>query len=184
MDYRQLMQAKLDGQLEPEAELELQKLLKAKPEALEEQAKLEAVHQTLTTAPHMRAPKRLAATIMARLAQTLEAQTKLQPMTEEVRMALMFTMQIVEMAMMPVMLAACYMVLKAAYNPMILSRVMDRTIALMMMMIDGLLVLLDEVEEMIKKDPDTARVAMALIPVALLGMLDYLQEESAEQEQG
>jgi hypothetical protein len=34
---------------------------------------------------------------------------------------------------------------------------------------------------MLKKDPDSARVAMALIPVALLGMLDYLQEESEER---
>jgi hypothetical protein len=182
MDYRQLMQAKLDGQLEPEAELELRKLLKEKPEALEEQAKLEAVHQALATAPHMRAPKRLAATIMAKLAMQLEAQTKMQPMSEEVRMALLLSMSIVEMAMMPVMLAASYMVLKAAYDPAILSRVMDRTIALMLMMIDGLLVLLDEIEEMLKKDPDSARVAMALIPVALLGMLDYLQEESEEIE--
>ena len=182
MDYRQLMQAKLDGQLEPEAELELRKLLKEKPEVLEEQAKLEALHTVLASAPHMRAPKRLAATIMAKLALELEAQTQKQEMSEELRMALQMSMAIVEMAMMPVMLAACYMVLKAAYNPAILSRVMDRTIALMLMMIDSLLVLLDEIEEMLKKDPDSARVAMALIPVALLGMLDYLQEESAEQQ--
>jgi hypothetical protein len=59
-----------------------------------------------------------------------------------------------------------------------LGRVMQRVIALQVMMIDALVALLEEVERMIDKDPESAPVAMSLIPVALMGILDYLQDES------
>jgi hypothetical protein len=49
---------------------------------------------------------------------------------------------------------------------------------LQVMMIDALVVLLEEVERMIAKDPESAPVAMSLIPVALMGMIDYIQGET------
>lgn len=184
MDYRRMMQEKLDGELDSQAEQLLHEHLQKDERAAEEQAKLETLHHQLATAPAMRAPSRLAATIMARLAKHLEAQAQLEPMPEEVRLALMLTVSVVQMAMMPIMLAASYMVLNTQYSPELLTRVMQRTIALLIMMIDGLVLLLEEIEDMIKKDPDMAPVAMSLVPVALMGMIDYIQDENDAMNNG
>ncbi len=182
MDYRRMMQEKLDGQLDAQTQEALQEHLKLDEQAAEEQAKLETLHEKLATAPSMRAPSRLAATIMARLAKTVEAQAELEPLPQEVQMALMLTVSIVQMMMMPVMLAASYMVLNAQYSPQLLTRVMERSVALIVMMIEGLVILLEEVERMIEKDPEMAPVAMSLIPVALMGMIDYIQGENSDIE--
>ena len=181
-DYRQLIQQKLDGELAGEREEELQDVLQRDQEAAEESAKLEQVHDKLRHAPHMRAPSHLAATIMARLAQTIEAQAQLKPLPLEVRSALMMSLSMVQFVMMPMMLAASYMVVNAMASPQILIRVMQRTIALQLMMIRSLIVLLEEIEVMIKKDPDMAPVAMSLVPVALKGMLGYLELETSHMQ--
>lgn len=182
MDYRRMMQEKLDGQLDAQTQEALHEHLKQDEQAAEEHAKLETLHEKLATAPAMRAPSRLAATIMARLAKTVEEQAELEPLPQEVQMALMLTVSIVQMMMMPVMLAASYMVLNAQYSPQLLTRVMERSVALIVMMIEGLVILLEEVERMIEKDPDMAPVAMSLIPVALMGMIDYIQDENRDIE--
>ncbi|MGJ3240073.1 MAG: anti-sigma factor family protein, partial [Anaerolineae bacterium] len=140
MDYQRLMQEQLDGQLDPQTEQALLEHLQKDNEAAEEQAKLESLHMTLATAPSMRAPSRLAATIMARLAKTVEAQAKLQPLPQEVEMALMLTVSLVQMIMMPLMLAASYMVLNTQYSPKLLTHLMERAIALIVMMIEGLVI--------------------------------------------
>jgi anti-sigma factor RsiW len=178
MNYRRMMQENLDGSLDAQRAEELWQFLAKDEQAAEEHAQLEQVHQTLARAPHVRAPQRLAATIMARLAKTIEAQAELQQLPAEVKLALMMSMSIVQVAMMPVVLAATYMVVRYQRNPVVLGRVIQRVIALQVMMIDALVVLLEEVERMIAKDPESAPVAMSLIPVALMGMLDYIQGET------
>ena len=182
MNYRRMMQENLDGSLDANDAEELWQKLAQDEEAAGENARLEQVHQTLATAPHVRAPRRLAATIMARLAQTIEAQAKMQALPAETKLALLMSMSIVQVSMMPVMLAATYMVVRYNRNPAIIGRVTQRVIALQVMMIDALVVLLDEVERMIEKDPDSAPVAMSLIPVALMGMVDYIKEESDDMD--
>jgi len=182
MDYRHLIQENLDGALDADSAEELLQLLAQDEQVAEENAQLEQVHHVLSNAPHVRAPQRLAATIMARLAQRIEAQANLQELPAEMKLALMMSMSVVQMAMMPVLLAASYMVVNYKQNPAILSRIIQRVIALQVMMIDALVVLLEEVERMIEKDPESAPVAMSLIPVALLGMLDYIQNETDEMD--
>jgi hypothetical protein len=183
-DYRQLMQEKLDGELDPQNVEELLHHLQTNTQAAEEQVQLEQLHHVLNRAPSMRAPSRLAATIMAKLAKKIEAQAQMKPLPEEVRLALQLTLSIVQMAMMPMMIAASYLVMNAAHDPAILSRVMERTIALMVMMIKGLVVMLEEIERMIEKDPQMAPVAMSLIPIALMGMIEYIQDETENINNG
>ncbi|MGJ3239617.1 MAG: hypothetical protein ACFE0Q_12985, partial [Anaerolineae bacterium] len=99
-------------------------------------------------------------------------------------MALMLTVSLVQMILMPLMLAASYMVLNTQYSPKLLTHLMERAIALIVMMIEGLVILLEEVEEMIKKDPEMAPIAISLIPTALMGMIDYIQaEQNAIEEE-
>lgn len=181
LDYRHLMQENIDGALDTDRAEELLKFLAKDEEAAEENARLEQVHRTLQKTQSVRAPERLAATIMARLAKTIEAQANLEPMPDEIKLALLMSLSIVQLSMMPTMLAASSLVLSGARSPEVLSRVMQNTIALMVMMIRALIVLMDEIDEMIEKDPDLAPVAMAMIPIALIGMLEYIQEDMNEQ---
>jgi anti-sigma factor RsiW len=180
MNYRRMMQENLDGTLNPERAEELWQLLSEDEDAATENAKLEQVHRMLDKAPHERPthPQRLAATIMARLARTIEKQANMQELSPEMKLALMMSMSIVQVAMMPVLLAATQMVVTYQQNPAVLSGVIQRVILLQVMMIDALVELLGEVEDMIEKNPESAPVAMSLIPVALKGMLDYVQDET------
>lgn len=180
-DYHQMMQERLDGQLDAEREEELFQHLERDMQAAEENAQLESVHGLLSDPPVERAPQRLAITIMARLAQHLEAQAELQQLPEEIQQALMLSWSLVSVSMMPVMVAASSMVLNAQASPAMLNRVLNQSISLMVLMIDALVVMLEEVERLIEEDPDMAPVALSLIPTALLGMLDYV-EDKAEGE--
>lgn len=182
LDYRQLMQENIDGELQPEHTRELLHYLEKDAEAAQENAQLQQLHDRLSSAPHLRAPNRLAATIMARLAKSIEAQAQLQQLPDEIKLALIMSISIVQMAMMPVMIAASQLVLMGVRSPDLISRVLERTISLMVIMIDSLVLLLEEIERMIEKDPENAPVAMSLIPVALMGMLEYLQGDLSNED--
>ncbi|HEX2620861.1 MAG TPA: hypothetical protein VHL11_11955, partial [Phototrophicaceae bacterium] len=71
---RRLMQEALDDILSEEARQELFAHLDEDETDSAEYNQLRRVHSMLSTAPHERAPRRLAATIMARLGESLEAQ--------------------------------------------------------------------------------------------------------------
>jgi hypothetical protein len=180
MDYRRMIQESLDGALDAETAEELWELLSRDEKLAEEHSQLARVHQALSNPSHVRAPQRLAATIMARLAQTIEAQADMEELAAETKLALMMSISVVQMAMMPVMVAATYLVVNYTRNPAILSRVIQRVIALQIMMIDALVILLDEIERMIEKDPESAPVAMSLIPIALMGIIDYIRDETRD----
>ncbi len=182
LDYHRMIQEQLDGLLDEERAEELFEHLEREPDAAEEAVQLETVHSLLLNAPAARAPQHLAATIMARLAQTIEEQAQMKPLPAEVRMGLMMSASLVTLVMMPNMLAATYLVLNARRSPSQITKAVSRTIMLQVMMIDALVVLLEEIEEMIERDPRMAPVAMSLIPVALQGMLNYVQENAQQVE--
>jgi len=178
IDYQRMMQEQLDGQLDAKQADQLWKHLQHDQQAAEEHAKLEAAHDFLMKIPPVRAPQRLAATIMARLAQSLQEEAAMQDLPEAIQQALMLGWSVVTVAMMPIVLAASYMVLNAMHSPKVLNRALERVIALMLMMIDALVIMLEEIEYLLKKDPAMVPVALSLIPVALLGMLEFVQGET------
>jgi len=182
LDYDRMIQEQLDGMLDEARAEELFEHLEREPEAAEEAIQLETMHSLLLNAPAVRAPQHLAATIMARLSQTIEAQASMKPLPAEVRMGLMLSASLVTLVMMPNMLAATYLVLNARRDPEEITKVVAHTIMLQVMMIDALVVLLEEIEEMIERDPEMAPVAMSLIPVALQGMLNYVHENVQETD--
>lgn len=176
-NYRQMMQEQLDGLLDAERQAELEAFVQRDMDAAEEKAQLEQVHDLLTDPPVERAPRRLALTIMARLAQRLETQAEIQALPEELQQAVLLSWSLVSVTMMPMMISASYMVLNAKASPEVLEEATNRMIAMMVVMIDGLVVMLEEVERLIAEDPEMAPVAVSLIPLALLGVLDYIEEQ-------
>lgn len=174
--YSEMMQERLDGNLDAQREAELLRHLQQAPEAAEQNASLEAVHDMLVRAPLERAPSRLAATIMARLARAVQEQAERQELPEEVKQALLLAMNLVILQMTPVLLASSYMVLNAQARPKALSNAVNRTVMLMVMMIDGMGVLIDEMEALVREDPRMAPVALSLMPTIMTAMLNYLED--------
>jgi anti-sigma factor RsiW len=170
------MHEKLDGVLSEELTEDLYRHLAKDSEAAREYERLETVDTLLTTAPQMRAPQRLAVTIMARLAQSIEMQAKLQSLPVEVRDQVMQSLSLSMMATMPLMVGASWVVLNAMGDPALLVRVMERVVTLMYLLIDAQLILLEEIEPYLKDDPKLAAACLQLLPSMMLGLMDAMEQ--------
>ncbi len=174
---QQRMQEHLDGVLSDELARELLDYLAGDLQASSDYDRLQRLDSLLSSVPHERAPERLALTIMARLAHNIESQVEWDTMPERTRQALMLSLSLVMVVMMPTMVAASWLVLYAQANPRLLSEVISRTIALMQMLIDALVILLEEVEALVRHDPDMSMLAIALIPMMLKAMLETMGQQ-------
>jgi anti-sigma factor RsiW len=171
----QQMQEALDGTLSPEMTEQLWHHLDTDEEAADQWGRLQSIDDMLRTAPIERAPERIAVTIMARLAQSVQSQAEMEGMPEATEQALMLALSVVVLVMLPTMIAASWLVMQGIASPELLNQVLLQSIALLQMMIQALIILLEQVEALIREEPEMAAVATALIPVVLIGMLDYLQ---------
>jgi anti-sigma factor RsiW len=174
-NMRQLMHEKLDGVLSEELTEELLVHLERDREAAQEYARLQSVDGLLSSAPTVRAPQRLAVTIMARLAKNLEMQAQLQALPDEAREALLQSLSVSMMTMMPMMVGASWLVMYAMGDPSVLVRVLERVIVLMSMLIDAQIVVLEEIEPYLKDDPELATACLQLLPSMMIGLLDYME---------
>ncbi|MFW5772019.1 MAG: anti-sigma factor family protein [Phototrophicaceae bacterium] len=190
---RQLMQESLDDQLSAEAEQELQEHLARNPEAASRYSQLQRVDMMLRTAPHERAPERLAVTIMARLAQTIQEQQRAsqQPQTEISEATMQVALQLVTVATLPLLVGAGYLLLNAHSNPETLEAVLLQVAAMLTMVIETVTIMLDEAAAVFEENPEVAMAMLALIPVTLLtlvrqvlGIPDAEDETPAEPPDG
>lgn len=179
---RQRMQESLDGALSEAMKADLMASLARDREAAAEYDRLAQVDKLLTQAPTVRAPQRLAASIMARLAETVARQAKLDALPEEVQRAVMLSLSMILNSLRPALVAASWLVLNAQRDPAILAEVVLSSLGMMKITIDALLMVLDEVERLLEDDPKRAVLGAALIPSLLLAMLDML--EAAEDRLG
>lgn len=177
MMMKQRMQENLDGMLAQEQVEELYAYLNANEDAAEEYARLEQLDTLFSRALHIRAPQRLAATIMARLSQQIQLEADIEHLPQEVRQAFLLCMSLVMLETMPMMVAASYLVLNTGRDPKLIGRVLERTIALEIMVIDALVFLLKEVEYQLSRNPQKAAVTISLIPIVLQGIVEYLYDE-------
>lgn len=173
---RNMMQEALDGQLSADLADQLFSILDRDKEAAKEFDRLQTVDALFKRAPHKRAPARLAATIMARLAERIEAETQADDLPEGAQQVVMLGMTVTMMSMMPMMEAASWLVLNAHRDPKLLSEVMIQTVGLMSIVTDALATLLEEAESMAREDPETATAALALTPYVMIELLDYVED--------
>lgn len=179
----QHMQEALDGMLSPELSEELWEHLDHDEEAADQWQRLQNVDSMLAAMPIERAPDRLAVTIMARLAESVQAQAELEDMPEATRHALMLALAVVVLVMLPTMIAASWLVMQGIASPELLNQVLYEAIALLQMMIEALIILLETVEYLIQQNPEMAAIATALIPVVLLGIVNYLRGDDVDDEE-
>jgi len=177
---RQRMQEKLDGVLSEELTRDLLRRLAEDAEAAREYARLEIVDGLLSSAPQMRAPQRLAVTIMARLAQTIELQARLQALPPALRSQVMQSLSLSMVAAMPTMVGAAWMTLNRQADPQLLQATLERVVMLMLLQIEAQLMLLDAVEPFLRDDPQLAAICLRLMPSMLEEMLNTLDQASAD----
>lgn len=170
------MQEAIDGQLSDEMPRQLFDMLARDPAAAGEYDRLQRVDALFKRASHRRAPARLAATIMARLAKHVEAETQLDDLPPETQKALMLSLSASMLAMMPLMEAAAWLVLHAQRDPELLGEVMIRTVGWMSLVTNALILLLEDAENLARSQPEVAAAALALTPYMLVSLLDYLDE--------
>lgn len=168
------MQEALDEQLAPEQLDALEAELNADERAAREFDALHDVHQMLRRAPHKRAPERLAVNIMARLAKQMEMQVRAEAMPEVSEQALMLSLALVMLVMMPMLVGTSWLILNVQADPELLTLVIERMLALLVMLLEALAVLLEAAEELVRDNPEAATIAFALIPITLMGLLEYL----------
>ncbi len=173
---QRMMQDAIDGQLSEAMARKLVDMLGSDQSAAREYDRLRRVESLLQRAPQQRAPARLAATIMARLAQRVQAETALADLPPETQQVMMLCLSASMMAMMPMMEAASWLVLNARRDPELLGSVMIETIGWMSLVTDALIQLLEDAENRARSEPEIATATLALTPYLLRSMLDYLDE--------
>lgn len=171
---RRQMQEKLDGVLSDELTQELIQQLSQDAEAAREYARLETIDNLLSSAPQLRAPQRLAVTIMARLAQTIELQARLQALPQPLRSHIMQSLSLSMVAAMPMMVGASWMVLNRQADQQALAQIMERVVLLMLMQVEAQLALLDAIEPFLREDPQLAAACLRLMPSMMEGLLAAL----------
>lgn len=171
---RRHMQEKLDGVLNEELAQDLVQQLARDAEAAREYARLESIDSLLSSAPQMRAPQRLAVTIMARLAQTIELQARLQALPQPLRSQIMQSLSLAMVAAMPMMVGASWMVLNRQADQQMLVPIIERVVLLMLMQVEAQMALLDAVEPFLREDPQLAAACLRLMPSMMEGLLNAL----------
>lgn len=175
---RQLMQEALDGNLSAEAQRQLDQRVVADPQEMAHFSGLTQVNAMLRAAPFERAPARFALRIMTRLAEEARRQQELAGDVSS--LALAMSVALVTVTTMPMMVAASWLVLNAMARPDVLTRTITQVVALMTVMTGTIQQLLDEANALADTDPEAARLILALVPLTLLGFVDYLEEQFAD----
>lgn len=162
---QELMQGALDNELSSEAEQELISILQGdKKQAAEFDAQRQ-VDDLLRTPPHVRAPRRLALTIMARLAESLPQEEADSPISEA---QLQVAVQLVTVATLPLLVGAGYLLLNSKSDPDAWESVLEPVAAMLLMVTDMMTVMLDEAQAIYNEDPELAIAMLTLMPTALL----------------
>lgn len=186
---RRLMQEALDDIISPEERTELFAMLDQDVASFTEYNSLKRIDSLLREAPHERAPKRLAATIMARVAETVraEAETQLvmnssaeeQEIFEElVAVAILLT----TIVTMPMLIAAGWLMVHASASPELLESVFAQVIAALILILNLLEVFLERAQELAATDPELAMALLGLLPVTLLAIVRYVLTEDGVLE--
>lgn len=163
---QKLMQDALDGMLSPEGQAELQAILSQDPEQAQAFDAQRRVDDLLRYPTHERAPERLAITIMARIAQTMQARQQQHSHLQAAQMQV--AIQLVTVVSLPLLVGAGYMLLNNRSDKKALERVLTQVSLLLILVTDVIDTMIEEAAALYDEDPQMALVALSLIPSALL----------------
>ncbi|MBI5671150.1 MAG: hypothetical protein HZC41_24400 [Chloroflexi bacterium] len=169
--HRRLMQDALDEQLTPEAQHELHQQLSAEPDAAAEFDRLRRVEQLLRSAPMERAPQRLALSIMARLAETLQSKEQL---AHTSGLALALALALVVVVALPLLVASAWLFLSAVSSAAALSSLIQSIVTLLTLLMGMMEAFIQQAQTVVADYPQAPALLIVLVPVALVGLMRYL----------
>jgi len=171
---RRLMQEALDERLTPEARRELLEQLDA--EATAQFNRLRHIDSMLRSAPFEHAPQRLAAAILARVAETLKAEH----LPRTTGLALALALALVTLLLLPLLIAAGWLALAALGSAAAMSAVLQQIVMVLAMIVGALAVLIERAQVLVAESPQTPALLLALIPIALYGVMRYMSNRDSE----
>jgi hypothetical protein len=162
---KRLMQDALDESLSPEARRELFEQLDTDVDAAANFNRLRRVDQILKSAPMEHAPARLALAIMARL-----AELKAEHLPGTSGLALALALALMTLMLLPLLMAAGWLVLAALGSAAALSSALEQIVALLALVLGVLKVFVEQAQDWLASSPQSSAL-LALIPIALYGLL-------------
>jgi hypothetical protein len=174
---QRLMQEALDERLNPEAYEELQQRLQTNESEAEEFARLNRVDRMLRTAPHERAPQRLALEIMARLARDLSPQQ----MSHLAGLALALGLALVTLVALPLLLSLSYILLSALGSAG-LNESIHSVVSVLAWIIAAMEAVVQRLQGLLGTYPAAPLVVVAMIPLSLYWLLRTLSRRASDSE--
>jgi anti-sigma factor RsiW len=167
------MQEALDENLTPEARAELYAHLEKDVRDAGAFERLKDIDQTLRAAPHERAPQRLAMNIMARLAEMAESIDPKQ-LSRISGLALALALSLVAAVLLPLLIAAGWLLLSAFGSAAALTAIIHHIVALLAVGITILEAVVQRAQEFLAANPQVPLLMISLIPISLIWLLRYV----------
>jgi anti-sigma factor RsiW len=181
---KRLMQKALDQDLAPEEQTELRQHLDTDARDARLFQSMQQVDKMLQNPPHARAPQRLAATIMARLAEMAEAMDPRQ-LSRISGLALALSLALVAGVMIPVLLVAAWVMIAALTSGAGLAASIQQVASVLVVIMGLFETFLRQLQAFLSANPALMLVMIGLIPVSLLGLLKLTPRKSelAQEEE-
>ncbi len=167
---KRLMQEALDENLSSEARTELYSHLNQDARDAAAFDRLKQVDHMLRNAPHERAPHRLAMSIMARLAETMSPQQ----LSRISGLALALGLSLVAGIMIPLLVAAGWLLLGALGSAGALTTAIRTIVSLLAVAIALLEAVIRQIQEFLSAHPELPILMISLIPVSLFWLLRFV----------
>ena len=167
---RRLMQKALDDQLAPEEQAELHQHLDAHTEDADLFRRMKQVDTMLHDPPHERAPQRLAATIMARLAEMAEHMDPRQ-LSRISGLALALGLGLIAAVLLPLLLGVGWLILSVVGSAGGLTGLIQGVVGLLALIFGLFESLVQGIQTFLSANPELLLVMLGLIPVSLFWLL-------------
>ncbi|MCB9453967.1 MAG: hypothetical protein H6672_21245 [Anaerolineaceae bacterium] len=174
---KQLIQEALDDLLTPEAQQELAQELGDDVELSAAYERLKQVDRVLRNAPFEHAPQRLALNIMARLAKSVpELKTRVSAL------ALALGLTLVVVVLLPLLVAAGWLILSVMGNAAALSSALQQLTTLLTVVVGVLTVFIEKAQEMVASSPAAPAALLALIPVSIFWLTRNVMGKDSDSD--
>jgi hypothetical protein len=177
---RQLMQEALDQALSPDMLDALRKQLDGDPQGSQQFNRLKKVDDMLRSAPHERAPARLALGIMAKLAQTMNPKQ----VSSTSSAALALSLALVVLVALPVLTVAISLFLSAMGSAAALNAILQQIANLLALVVGMLDALVEGAQSVLKHYPQAPLLIITVAPIMLFWLLKAVEGDKDNEEKG
>ena len=175
---RQLMQEALDQSLSPDLLEKLRRQLDDDPQGSQQFNRLKKVDDMLRSAPHERAPARLALSIMAKLAQTMNPQQ----LSSSSSAAVALGLAMVVMVALPVLTVAISLFLSAMGSAAALNAILQQIANLLALVVGMLDALVEGAQSVLKSYPQAPLLILTAAPIILYWLLKAVEGDKGNEQ--